>query len=68
MRRETLKTEFSGIVRQQDVRKTEIDKVIMEESFVPGDVVRCKVLAMGEGRSLVFSDERKSIRGRSGEV
>ena len=54
-----MKTEFSGIVRQQDVRKTEIDKVIMEESFVPGDVVRCKVLAKGEGRSLVLATNEK---------
>ena len=56
-----LKTEFSGIVRQQDVRKTEIDKVIMEESFVPGDVVRCKVLAMGEGRSLVLATNENPL-------
>ena len=56
-----LKTEFSGIVRQQDVRKTEIDKVVMEESFVPGDVVRCKVLAMGEGRSLVLATNENPL-------
>ncbi|CAL6361108.1 unnamed protein product [Bathycoccus prasinos] len=56
-----LKTEFSGIVRQQDVRKTEIDKVIMDESFVPGDVVRCKVLAMGEGRSLVLATNENPL-------
>ena len=56
-----LKAEFSGIVRQQDVRKTEIDKVIMEESFVPGDVVRCKVLAMGEGRSLVLATNENPL-------
>lgn len=56
-----LKMEFSGIVRQQDVRKTEIDKVVMEESFVPGDVVRCKVLAMGDGRSLVLTTNENPL-------
>ena len=56
-----LKTDFSGIVRQQDVRKTEIDKVVIEESFVPGDVVRCKVLSMGDGRSLVLATNENTL-------
>ena len=56
-----LKTDFSGIVRLQDVRKTEIDKVVIEESFVPGDVVRCKVLSMGDGRSLVLATNENTL-------
>lgn len=33
---------FSGIIRQQDVRLTEIDKVDLYACFRPGDVVRCR--------------------------
>jgi len=52
---------FSAIVRQQDVRKTEIDKVVMFESFVPGDVARCRVLSLGDGRSLVLTTNENAL-------
>ena len=52
---------FSGIVRKQDVRKKEIDKVVLEESFVPGDIVRCRVLALGDGRSLVLTTNENPL-------
>jgi exosome complex component CSL4 len=42
---------FSGVIRQQDVRATEIDKVVLYDCFRPGDVVRCKVLSLGDSRS-----------------
>ena len=35
-----LESSFQGVIRQQDVRATEIDKVLIVESFRPGDVVR----------------------------
>mmetsp|Transcript_18158 Transcript_18158/g.25121 ORF Transcript_18158/g.25121 Transcript_18158/m.25121 type:complete len:191 (+) Transcript_18158:48-620(+) len=46
---------FSGIIRQQDVRATEIDKVQIVTSFRPGDVVRAEVLSLGDARSYYLS-------------
>ncbi|KAI3428349.1 hypothetical protein D9Q98_006729 [Chlorella vulgaris] len=42
---------YSGVIRVQDVRATEIDKVKIEASFRPGDVVRAEVLSLGDARS-----------------
>lgn len=42
---------YSGVIRVQDVRATEIDKVQVQSSFRPGDVVRAEVLSLGDARS-----------------
>lgn len=39
---------FAGVIRQQDVRSTEKDKVKVLESFKPGDVVRARVISLGD--------------------
>ena len=36
--------EFQGVIRKEDVRATEKDKVVVGASFVPGDVVRACVV------------------------
>jgi exosome complex component CSL4 len=40
-----LQTEWQGVIRVQDVRATEKDKVKIYESFKPGDVVRAQVVS-----------------------
>ncbi|KAK4366487.1 hypothetical protein RND71_014367 [Anisodus tanguticus] len=40
----SVREKFTGIIRQQDVRATEIDKVDMHLSFRPGDIVRALVV------------------------
>lgn len=39
-----LQTEWQGVIRVQDVRATEKDKVKISESFKPGDIVRAQVV------------------------
>jgi exosome complex component CSL4 len=39
-----LQTEWQGVIRVQDVRATEKDKVKIHESFKPGDIVRAQVV------------------------
>ena len=39
-----LQTEWQGVIRVQDVRATEKDKVKIQESFKPGDIVRAQVV------------------------
>lgn len=39
-----LQTEWQGVIRVQDVRATEKDKVKIHESFKPGDIVKAQVV------------------------
>ena len=48
-----LQTEWQGVIRVQDVRATEKDKVKMYESFKPGDVVRAQVVSGPDLKPLV---------------
>ena len=50
-----LRSDFAGIIRTQDVRATDIDKVEILSSFRPGDIVRAEVISLGESRSLLLS-------------
>lgn len=40
-----------GIIRVQDVRMTELDKVEIYNSFRPGDIVKAEVLSLGNAKS-----------------
>ena len=46
---------FHGIIRREDVRATEKDTVEIFHSFRPGDMVRARVISLGEGQSYVMS-------------
>jgi exosome complex component CSL4 len=65
---------FMGVVRKQDVRAFEIDKVELDLCFRSGDVVRAKVLSLGDARSFYLttaSDELgvvQAVHSESGEV
>ena len=42
---------LTGVIRAQDVRATEVDKVDVSACFRPGDVVRARVSSLGDARS-----------------
>jgi exosome complex RNA-binding protein Csl4 len=46
---------FRGVIRKQDVRRTDVDGVVMGDCFRPGDVVRCAVLSLGDSRAYFLS-------------
>lgn len=46
---------FVGIVRKENVRSFDVDRVVMSESFRPGDIVRAKVVSLGSLRSFELS-------------
>jgi exosome complex component CSL4 len=52
---------FAGIIRSQDVRSTETDKVVLYECFRPGDVVRASVLSLGDARSYYLSTAQNEL-------
>lgn len=46
---------FHGVIRREDVRAMEKDSVQIFNSFRPGDMVRARVISLGEGTSYVVS-------------
>ncbi|XXG99761.1 hypothetical protein Hte_006102 [Hypoxylon texense] len=50
-----LEAEWQGIVRVQDVRATEKDRVKIYESFRPGDIVRAQVISLGDQANYYLS-------------
>ncbi|XP_058000422.1 uncharacterized protein LOC110668126 isoform X2 [Hevea brasiliensis] len=57
----SVREKFTGIIRQQDVRATEIDKVDMHLSFRPGDIVRALVLSLGDARAYHLSTAKNEL-------
>ncbi|CBZ52352.1 3'-5' exoribonuclease CSL4, related [Neospora caninum Liverpool] len=52
---QTLAEPFRGFIRSQDIRETDVDSVDVLECYKPGDVVRAKVISVGDGRCYVLS-------------
>ncbi|GFP95741.1 exosome complex component csl4 [Phtheirospermum japonicum] len=57
----SVREKFTGTIRQQDVRATEIDKVEMHSSFCPGDIVRALVLSLGDARAYYLSTAKNEL-------
>ncbi|KAK9293060.1 hypothetical protein L1049_021044 [Liquidambar formosana] len=57
----SVREKFTGIIRQQDVRATEIDKVDMHSSFHPGDIVKALVLSLGDARAYYLSTAKNEL-------
>jgi exosome complex component CSL4 len=53
--------EFIGLVRVQDIRATEIDKIKVYNCFRPGDIVRARVVSMGDARSYYLSTAENEL-------
>ncbi|CAG8462028.1 7694_t:CDS:2 [Diversispora eburnea] len=49
------KDDYQGIIRSQDVRATEKDKVKIIESYRLGDIVKAEVISLGDARSYYLS-------------
>lgn len=52
---------FKGIIRVQDIRATEKDKVKINESFRPGDIVRAEVINVGDGANYYLSTAKNEL-------
>ena len=46
---------FQGTIRSQDVRASERDSVMMYKCFRPGDVVRARVISLGDSTTFFLS-------------
>ncbi|CDO94107.1 unnamed protein product [Kluyveromyces dobzhanskii CBS 2104] len=52
---------FRGIIRSQDVRATDRDKVKVMESYKPGDIIRAQVLSLGDGTHYYLTTARNDF-------
>ncbi|KAH6917271.1 exoribonuclease [Coprinopsis sp. MPI-PUGE-AT-0042] len=53
--------EFTGVIRTQDVRATEKDRVKIGDCFRGGDVVRGVVISLGDARSYFITTARNDL-------
>ncbi|KAF9532043.1 hypothetical protein CPB83DRAFT_760427 [Crepidotus variabilis] len=53
--------EFTGVIRTQDVRATEKDRVKVGDCFRGGDVVRSQVISLGDARSYFVTTARNDL-------
>jgi len=53
--------DWQGLIRVQDVRATEKDKVKIFESFRPGDIVRAVVISLGDQSNYYLSTARNNL-------
>ncbi|KAI9303263.1 hypothetical protein BJ944DRAFT_165743 [Cunninghamella echinulata] len=55
------KEDFMGVIRIQDVRATEKDKVKIYNSFRPGDIIKAEVISLGDSRSYFLSTAKNEL-------
>ncbi|KAL2170931.1 hypothetical protein VTG60DRAFT_4193 [Thermothelomyces hinnuleus] len=56
-----LDAEWQGLIRVQDVRATEKDRVKIYESFRPGDIVRAEVISLGDQTNYYLSTAKNEL-------
>lgn len=56
-----LDANFTGTIRKQDVRATEVDSLSIADSFRPGDLVLAEVLSLGDARSYFLGTARNEL-------
>lgn len=56
-----LRSDFPGVIRVQDVRQTEIDKVVMAACFRPGDIVQAQVISLGDQRNYYLTTAKNDF-------
>lgn len=56
-----LQESFPGTIRLEDVRTNDIDKLVMEDVFSPGMLVKAIVLSFGDTRSYFLSTAKAGL-------
>lgn len=52
---------FKGIIRINDIRSTEKDKLKIVDCFKPGDIVRAIIISLGDGSNYYLSTARNDL-------
>ncbi|GAB5030600.1 exoribonuclease csl4 [Nannochloropsis oceanica] len=61
MGRITLRQTCQGIIKKEDVREHEIDRVEIHKCFRPGDLVRARVVSLGDSRQYYLSTAESEL-------
>ncbi|XP_076467686.1 exosome complex component CSL4-like [Babylonia areolata] len=56
-----LKEPFRGMIRREDIRATEKDRVETYKCFRPGDIIVARVLSLGDAQSYVLSTAENEL-------
>ncbi|KAF0693191.1 Aste57867_15785 [Aphanomyces stellatus] len=56
-----LQEPFAGTLRKEDVRPMDIDKLVLEEMFYPGQVLKAVVLSFGDSRSYFLTTAKPGL-------
>ena len=56
-----LRETCSGIIRKEDIRLTEVDRVVINECFLPGDLISCRVISLGDARQYYLSTAEDNL-------
>lgn len=60
---ESLAAPIKAVIRREDIRETEVDKVVVQDFFKPFDVVRAVVISLGDNKHYFLSTANKSGDG-----
>lgn len=52
---------IKAVIRREDIRETEIDKVVVQEFFKPFDVVRAAVVSLGDSKNYFLSTAKTGL-------
>lgn len=52
---QVVKNVFNATLRKENIRKTEVDRIIISECYRPHDIIRAKVVSLGSMRSYELS-------------
>eukprot|EP00331_Platyophrya_macrostoma_P022424 CAMPEP_0176453450 /NCGR_PEP_ID=MMETSP0127-20121128/29239_1 /TAXON_ID=938130 /ORGANISM="Platyophrya macrostoma, Strain WH" /LENGTH=120 /DNA_ID=CAMNT_0017842299 /DNA_START=183 /DNA_END=541 /DNA_ORIENTATION=- len=53
--------QIEGVLRKKNIRSFEIDKVRLEDCILPGDIVKAKVLSIGDTRKVFLTTEEDEL-------
>ena len=46
---------FEGVIKKKDIREKEIDKIVVDKCFLPGDIIKAQVCSYGDSRKIQLS-------------
>lgn len=52
---------IKAVIRREDIRESEIDKVVVREFFRPNDIVRATVISLGDSKTYFLSTAKANM-------
>jgi exosome complex component CSL4 len=52
---------LEGVIKKRDIREKEIDKIVLEKCFIPGDIVKARVCSYGDSRKVQLSTSEDDL-------